>query len=91
MEEITLIVTLVRLDEPREITTNYGFTHKLLDGEVKDSTGTMNLTIWNEQIDKLKTINPGDTIKLKVCFSTSFQGTLSVNIGRESNIEKLEG
>jgi ssDNA-binding replication factor A large subunit len=90
MEEISLIVTLIRLDEPREVTTNYGFTHKILDGEVKDSTGTMNLSIWNEQIDKLKDICPGDTVKLIDCFITSFQGTLSINIGRESDIEKQE-
>ena len=90
MEDVTLIVKILRLDEPREITTNYGFTHRILDGQVEDDTGFMSLTVWNEQIEKFEKIELGQTLKLVDCFISSFKGELSVNVGRESNVEILE-
>ena len=90
MEEVTLIVKILKLDEPREIITNYGLTHRILDGQVEDDTGFMSLTVWNEQIDKFEKIELGQTVKLVDCFISSFKGELSVNVGRESNVELLE-
>ena len=90
MEEVTLIVKVLRLDDPREITTSYDFTHRILDGEIEDDTGIMGLTVWNEQIEKFDKIKLGQTVKLVDCFISSFKGELSVNVGRESNVELIE-
>ncbi|MBE0634134.1 hypothetical protein IH574_06140, partial [Candidatus Bathyarchaeota archaeon] len=45
-------------------------------------------TIWNETIEELVAVKPGDEAKLVNCFITSYKGVLSINIGRESKIEK---
>ena len=85
MENISLRVRIVRLEEVPEITTSYGFTHRILDGEVEDETRKMELTVWNERIESFNDVKPGDELILDNCFITSFKGVLSVNVGRESD------
>jgi replication factor A1 len=88
MEKVDLRVKVLRLKEPRRVTTNTGITHVLVEGEVEDETGKMGLTVWNELIEQLKGIDAGSTVDLRNCFITSFRGVLSVNVGRDSKIEK---
>ena len=90
MEKVDLRVKVLRLKEPRRVTTNTGITHVLVEGEVEDETGKMGLTVWNELIEQLKGIDAGSTVDLRNCFITSFRGVLSVNVGRDSKIEKPE-
>jgi replication factor A1 len=85
MENIALQVKVIKLEKVREITTNYGFTHRIMDGEVMDETKTMELTVWNDRIESFKDIKPGDEITIDNCFITSYKGILSVNVGRESD------
>jgi len=86
MEKVDLRVKVLRLDEPRQVTSNSGITHTLVEGEVEDETGRMSLTVWNELIEQLTGVEEGSTVDLKGCFITSFKGVLSVNIGRDSKI-----
>jgi replication factor A1 len=88
MENIELIVEIISIGEPREVETYSGLKHMLVEGEVKDDTATMGLTIWNETIEELVAVKSGDEAKLVNCFITSYKGVLSINIGRESKIEK---
>ena len=88
MENLELSVELVSIGEPREVETYTGLKHTLVEGEVKDETGSMGLTVWNDTISELEKVKPGDSVRLIDCFITSFKGVLSVNIGRESKIEK---
>lgn len=91
MERVDLTVKLLSVLEPREVLTSYGVTHVLVEGEVEDDSGRINLTVWNESIQQLEGVGEGDTLELKNCFITSFKGILSVNVGRESKIEKIKG
>jgi replication factor A1 len=86
MEGIRLVVKVVSLDEPREVTTYSGLTHKIVDGLVEDETGTMELTVWNEKIEDVKTVVAGSVVEISNCFITYFKGVLIVNIGRDSEI-----
>ncbi len=88
MEKIDLKVKVFGLKDPREVTTNYGITHIIVDGEVGDETGRLDLAVWNEFIEGLKFIDIGDEVELKGCFITSFKGVLSINVGRGSEITK---
>ena len=89
MEELDLEVTIVNLEKPREVETHRGHKHLLVEGIVEDHVTSREFTVWNESINYLKEVNPGDRVKLINCFITSFKGILSVNVGRESRIEKL--
>ncbi len=88
MENVELIVKLISLEEPRKVTTYSGLEHTLVEGLVKDGSGSMRLTVWNEKIEELEGIEAGDTLKLVDCFVTSFKGELSVNVGRDSGIQR---
>lgn len=89
MENIDLELKLTRLDEPREVTSHRGTTHNLVEGLIKDDSGEMGMTVWNELIEQLEGIEPPVMVKLSNCFITSFKGVLSVNVGRDSSIEKM--
>ena len=89
MENLELTVEIISIGEPREVETYSGLKHMLIEAEVKDDTTTMGLTVWNETMEELEKVKPGDKALLNNCFITSFKGVLSVNIGRESKITKL--
>ena len=88
MENVELIVDLMSLEEPRKVITYSGLEHTLVEGLVKDGSGSMGLTVWNEMIEELEGIEAGDTLRLVDCFITSFKGELSVNVGRGSAIQR---
>jgi ssDNA-binding replication factor A large subunit len=86
MEHVDIQVRLVGLLEPREVETNYGVTHVLVNGRVEDDSAGMELTVWNEKIEQIDRVKVGDMVELKDCFITSFRGVLSINVGRDSEI-----
>ena len=90
MEGVDLKVSILRLEEQREVTTHSGIQHVLVEGEVEDDYGTIRLTVWNERIEQLMKVNLGDRLELKNCFITSFKGVLSVNVGRDSKVMQLD-
>ncbi|MDP7443470.1 MAG: OB-fold nucleic acid binding domain-containing protein [Candidatus Bathyarchaeota archaeon] len=90
MEHMDIRVTLKALNEPREVLTNYGITHNLVDGVVMDDSGSVGITFWNEKIELLKGIDTGSRVELRDCFVTSFKGDLSINVGRDSTLEKIK-
>ena len=89
MEELELKVRLLDLNESREVETYSGLKHTIVEGKVTDGTDTLDFTVWNEAIEKLDKIKPGDNIQLLNAFITSYKGDLAVNIGRESEINKI--
>ena len=90
MEHVNIKVTLMELERPRKVDTNYGVTHTLVEGKVEDKSGSMGITVWNDKIDLLERLSIKDHIELKNCFITSFKGELSINVGRDSDIIKRE-
>ena len=90
MEGVDLKVSILRLEEKREVTTHSGITHVLVEGEVEGDSGRIRLTVWNESIEQLMNVNLGDRLELKNCFITSFKGVLSVNVGRDSEVLQLD-
>jgi ssDNA-binding replication factor A large subunit len=88
MEDLILFVDLISLEDPREVETYSGIKHTIVEGKITDGKKVLNFTVWNESIEKLKEIKPGDKIKLTKAFITSYKGNLSVNVGREAKIIK---
>ena len=86
MENVDLRVRVLKLDEPRKVTTYTGLEHVLVEGEVEDETGRAVLTVWNEMIGHLEGVEVGDVAELRNCFITSFKGVIHVNVGRGSEI-----
>jgi len=90
MEHVDIRVTVKSLNEPREVLTNYGITHNLVDGTVEDDSGSVGVTFWNEKNELLEGVDEGSLVELGDCFITSFKGDLSINVGRDSELKKIE-
>lgn len=73
-----LEVEIVSIDEPREF-EKYGKTLKVANAMVKDDSGTVKMTFWNEDIDK---IQPGMTIAIENGYCSEFKGEKQLTTGK---------
>ncbi|MGQ9721537.1 MAG: single-stranded DNA-binding protein [Candidatus Jordarchaeum sp.] len=74
-------------DEREVVSKKTGETLRVTEALVGDSTGSILITLWNEDIDKIK---DGHTYKLNNGYTTVFKGSLRLNIGRYGNLEEIE-
>ena len=71
--------------EPREF-NKFGRSGRVCNATIKDSTGKMALTLWNEQVDQVKV---GDRIKITNGYVNEWQGEMQLSTGRFGKIEVL--
>jgi replication factor A1 len=69
-----------------------GSAHKVCDALVGDETGSIYLTLWDDNIEK---VNEDDTIRIENGYVTLFKGNMRLNIGKYGKMapaeEPLEG
>jgi replication factor A1 len=71
---------VVEKSDPREVRSRYkDETYRIVDAVVADETGSIKLTLWNEQADM---VNVGDKIKIENGYVTSFKGEIQLNVGK---------
>jgi len=80
----TLEAEVVSVSEPRQV-RNGELT--LCDAQLKDKTGTIKLTLWNDEVEKVKV---GDKIKITKGWANEYQGEISVSAGKFGTLEILE-
>lgn len=61
-----------------------GAPHKVCDALIGDETGCIYLTLWDDNIDKVK---EGETIKIGNGYVTLFKGSMRLNVGRYGTLE----
>ena len=86
-KQVNVLAKVVGLSEQREITSRFGEARKLVEATVGDETGTVLLTLWNDQIDQ---VNVNDTIKIENGYVTSFRGEIQLNIGRYGKLSVVQ-
>jgi ssDNA-binding replication factor A large subunit len=87
MKRIEVEATVVEKNPPRQVQSRYGNeTFNVADAIVQDETGTIKLTLWNEQIDQ---VNVGDKIKIENGYITSFKSEIQLNIGKYGKLTIL--
>ena len=84
MSKVDLKVVVVEVSEPRIVRTRYGVA-KVADALVKDDTGEVKMSLWNEQISL---VSPGDRISIENGYTTQFRGNIQVNVGKYGRIVK---
>ena len=57
---VELVVDIVDVGQPREF-EKFGKSGRVANAIAKDESGDIKLTLWNEDIDKIK---PGDKVKI---------------------------
>ncbi len=80
MKRVSIEAKVVEKGDPREVRSKYkDETYKIVDAVVADETGSIKLTLWNEQIDQ---VNVNDNIKIDNGYVTSFKGEIQLNVGK---------
>lgn len=87
-KHVNLLAKVLSLSEVKEVTSRYsGTTNKVAEAKIGDETGTILLTLWNENIDLVK---PDDVIMIKNGYVTVFRRTMRLNVGKYGSIEKSD-
>ncbi len=80
---IEIIAEVVKKEEPRTF-EKFGKSGKVCNAVLKDASGEVKLTLWNEDIDKVKV---GDKVKLENGWCSEFKGEKQVSTGKFGKIE----
>ena len=83
---VDLVLEVVDKEEPRTF-EKFGKSGSVCNVKVKDETGTVKMTLWNEDIESVKT---GDKIHLQNGWCSEFKEELQVSSGKFGKIEVLE-
>jgi len=80
MKRVSVEAKVVEKSDPREVLSRFkDETHKVATAMIADETGTIKLTLWNDQINR---VNVNDTVKVENGYITSFKGEIQLNVGK---------
>ncbi|MAG39256.1 hypothetical protein CMO90_04185 [Candidatus Woesearchaeota archaeon] len=85
-KDVEVVVEVVELGDVREF-QKFGTPGRVANATIKDDSGEMALTLWNEQIDLVKA---GDKLEIKNAYVNEWQGKMQLTTGRNGTIEKIE-
>jgi replication factor A1 len=79
-KRVSVEAKVVEKGNPREVRSRYkDETYQVADAVIADETGSIKLTLWNEQIDQVQVNN---TVKIENGYVTSFKGEIQLNVGK---------
>jgi len=85
---INTVVKVVDMGTPRTVSSRRDQTeHRVSEALVGDETGSLLLTLWDDQIDQFSV---GNVFEIKNGFTSIFRGSLRLNLGRYGTAEKVE-
>jgi len=84
--KVDIVVEVTAKDEPREF-EKFGRTGKVCTATIKDDSGEMKLSLWNEQVDK---VNVGDKVHIINGYVNEFQGEPQLTTGKFGRLEVVE-
>ncbi len=79
-KRIDIEAQVVEKGNTREVQSRFkDETYKVATAVVADESGSIKLTLWNEQIDR---VSVGDKIRIENGYVTSFKGEIQLNVGK---------
>ena len=82
---VNVTAKVVSKSEIREIPMGRdGSAHKVCDALVGDETGSIYLTLWDDNIAK---VNENDTLRVENGYVTLFKGNMRLNIGKYGKLD----
>ena len=83
MSGVSMEGNILEKSDPRSVNTRYG-QRSVADLTLEDETGTINLSLWEQQIDL---VNVGDRVSIKGAYVTEYRNVTQLNIPRSGTIE----
>jgi len=78
---------IISKDAPREF-EKFGKKGKVCNAVLKDKSGKITLTLWNEEVDS---VNVGDKVKISNGYCGEYQGEKQLSAGKFGKLEIVEG
>lgn len=86
-KNVNLIAKVVSIGEEKEITPKFGASRRLAEATVGDETGTVILTLWEDQI---RSVQKDDVVYVDNGFVSLVRGHVRLNVGKYGTISKSE-
>ncbi|MEA3515261.1 MAG: hypothetical protein U9R34_07305 [Nanoarchaeota archaeon] len=83
---VDLIMEIVEKSEPREF-EKFGNTGRVCNCKGKDETGTITMTLWNDDIDK---VTVGNKVHITNGWVSEWQGELQLSTGKFGKLEVVD-
>lgn len=80
---IIIEAKVIDISDSRDVQTKYG-KKSVADATLEDDSGQISLTLWEENIGKLKV---GDKVSVAGAYVTEFRDKLQLNIPRSGKLE----
>ena len=84
--EINIEAEVTEKSYAREVRSRYGRVLMVADATLKDETGIITLTLWNEQISQVMV---GNKVKIENGYTKSFRNVLQLSTGKNGTITVL--
>lgn len=84
---IDVVVDVVQKESPRTF-EKFGKKGKVCNAKVKDNSGEIMLTLWNDDADK---VNVGDKLHLQNGWCAEYKGEKQLSAGKFGKIEVVGG
>ncbi len=86
-KQVNLLAKVVALGEQKEITPRYGTPRRLVEATIGDETGTVILTLWEDQISQ---VAAEDVVQIDNGFVSLVRGHVRLNVGKYGTLAKSE-
>ena len=90
MKSISVEAKVIEKTAPRQVLSRYkDEMYNVATAIISDGTGSIKLTLWNDQINQVEV---NDTVRIDKGYVTSFKGEIQLNVGRYGtlNVEKTK-
>ncbi len=87
MNQINLEAKVLEIPKPTPVVTRFGEFAKVANASIKDETGTIQLALWNKQID---TVSVGDIIQVENARVVTFRGERQLRVGRGGQLSVID-
>ena len=86
-KRVNIHAKVLNVSEAREIPNRFGPTNRVAEATVADASGSVILSLWNDQIG---TINQGDNIAIENGYVSLVRGHIRLNTGKYGKITPSE-
>ncbi len=87
MRRVEVKGKITEIGEAREVMTRFGGVSRVANAAFTDDSGTIKLSLWNEDIDK---VSVNDDVQIENGYVTSFRGETQLNIGRYGKLTVIK-
>jgi len=87
MKRIDLRARILEIPRSRNVITKFGNFATVTNASIADETGSIQLPLWNNQID---TVSVGDIIQVENARVVTFRGERQLRVGRGGQLSVIE-